>query len=266
MIPGSSPGDAQQDFVPLSALLRPVAPKGVERVRKRLAGYGRESLIEGFRKTFATGKRLLAHLMAEELVKRGIPPCCWHERLDWNGASVSLRYDLFMGDLLWLRCWHRGHAHVIRYSRYQTMLIGLDAAFHREAEYAFWAGRRPMWKLVASLSLTESQQWECAWLRSTPVRTRAAQIEVESPRALDLLRDDLDSVRRTVTFGEAEAEVTLRRRHAIWRSWRIEGTTSPTAIAARYEQLTGEEISRQLVANHLGKIQSVLKGKEMKSR
>lgn len=262
----SATDEAQQDYVSLSALLGPVAPSGLERARLRLAVTDRERLIGGFQKAFAAGKRLLAHLIAEELVTRGVPPCCWYEILDWKHASLSQRYDLFVCDLLWLRRWHRRHVQKIRYIRYRVLLTGIDTAFYREVDYAFWAGRRPAWQLIKSLSLTVSQQWECAWLRSTPVQKKSASIDADSAHVLGLLRADLGAVRRTAAYGEAEAEATLRRRHAIWRCWRIEGSASPTAIAARYEQLTGETISRQLVANHLVKIQSSLKRKEMKTR
>lgn len=262
----SANDEAQQDFVRLSALLGSVAPSGLERARQRFAATDRERLIGGFGKAFATGRRLLAHLIAEELVLRGVPPCYWHDTLNWKKASLSQSYDLFVGDLLWLRRWHRLHVQQIRYARYRLLLTGFDNVFYREIDYAFWAGRRPAWQLIKSLSLTMSQQWECAWLRSTPVQKKSASIDADSAGVLELLQADLGGVRRTAAYGEAEVEATLRRRYAIWRCWRIEGCTSPTAIAAHYEQLTGEAISRQLVANHLVKIRSSLKQKEMKTR
>lgn len=260
----SASDEVRQAFARLPALLGPVAPSALERARQRLATTDRERLIGGFRKAFATGRRLLAHLIAEELVARGVPPCCWYQTLDWKDASLSQRYDLFVADLLWLRHWHRQHVQQVRYMRYRLLLTGFDTAFYREADYAFWEGRRPAWQLIKSLSLTVNQQWECAWLRSTPVQKKSASIDADSVRALDLLRADLGTVRRTAAYGEAEVEATLRRRHAIWRCWRIAGSASPTAIAALYEQLTGETISRQLVANHLVRIRSSLKQKGMK--
>lgn len=266
MAAGSANNEQQQDFTPLAALLRPVAPDELDRARQRLKVASREQLIIGFRNAFTKGKRVLAYLIAEQLVELYVPPCFWHEQLEWDGASLNERYDLYVADLLWLRRWHRRHAQQLRYIRYRLLLTGFDTAFYREADYAFWAGRRPAWQLIKSLSLTVSQQWECAWLRSTPVQKKSASIDADSARVLDLLRADLGAARRTAAYGEAEAEATLRRRHAIWRCWRIEGSGSPTAIAARYEQLTGEPISRQLVANHLVKIRSSLKQKEMKTR
>ncbi|MRW86370.1 hypothetical protein GJ698_20050 [Pseudoduganella sp. FT26W] len=261
----SASDEAPRDFARLSALLSPVAPSGLEHARQRLAATDREKLIGGFKKAFATDRRLLTRLIGEELVLRGVPPCYWHDTLNWKNASLSQRYDLFVGDLLWLRRWHRLHVQQIRYARYRRLLTGFDTLFYREVDHAFWAGRRPAWQLIKSLSLTVSQQWECAWLRSTPVQRKSASIDADSAGVLELLRADLGVVRRTAAYGEAEAEATLRRRHAIWRCWRIAGTASPTAIAARYEQLTGEAISRQLVANHLVKIRSSLKQKEMKT-
>lgn len=261
----SSNNKPQQDFTPLAALLRPVAPE-LDRARQRLELVSRTRLIVGFRDAFTKGKRVLAYLIAEQLVERYVPPCFWHEQLEWDGASRNERYDLYVADLLWLRRWHRDHVNAVRYTRSKHLLTGWDSTFHQEAAYAFWEGRRKSWQLVRSLSLREGQQWECAWLRSTPIIRQAALIDSESQLAMDLLRADLSSVRRTVNFSEADAEATLRRRYALWRCWRMEGNSSPTAIAVRYQQLTGEVISRQLVAKHLGKIRSTLARKEMKVR
>lgn len=258
--------EGREAFTPLAAELNRYSAERLESARRRLEGYSRNQLIQGFHNAFTAGKRVLGHLVAEQLVERATPPCFWYERLDLRDTSWNQRYDLFMADLLWLRRWHRGHVTEVRYQRYRLMLHGTESDFQREAEYAFWAGRRPVWQLVKSLSLTEGQQWECLCLRSTPVQKRAALIDAESVGVLELLRDGLGNVRRTSTFGEAEAAATLRRRHAIWRCWRMVGNTNPTAIASRYQQLTGEPISRQLVANHLEKIQSTIKGKKMKTR
>jgi hypothetical protein len=39
------------------------------------------------------GKRLVAYLMAHELIELGIPPCFWHELLALDDASLSQRAD-----------------------------------------------------------------------------------------------------------------------------------------------------------------------------
>lgn len=68
--------------------------------------------------------------------------------------ALHQRYDLLMADLAWLRRWHSDHAKVVRYRRCRVLIAGSDTQFQRESEYAYWAGRRPAWKLVGSLSLT----------------------------------------------------------------------------------------------------------------
>jgi hypothetical protein len=258
MIPGSPVTDTVQGFAPLASLLCQVAPEKLLLAQQRLEGLGREELIGRFREAFANDKRLVAHIMSVELTWRGVPPCFRHECLIWDGASVNQRYDLLMADLAWLRRWHSDHAKVVRYRRCKVLIAGSDTQFQRESEYAYWAGRRPAWKLVGSLSLTEHQQWDCAWLRSTPIKKKAAMINAASRQVLDVLRADLQATRRTAAFGELEAEAALRRRHALWRCARIVGEGSPTAIATRYTQLTGDPITRQLAAKHLEKMRSAL--------
>ncbi len=258
MIPRSPATDTVQGFAPLASLLCQVAPEKLIQAQRRLERVGREDLIGRFREAFANDKRLVAHIMSVELTWRGVPPCFRHACLAWDGASVSQRYDLLMADLAWLRRWHSDHAKVVRYRRCRVLLAGSDTQFHREAEYAYWGGRRPAWKLVGSLSLTEYQQWDCAWLRSTPIRKRTALIETASNGVLEALRADLQATRRTVAFGELEADAALRRRHALWRCERIVGENSPSAIAARYTQLTGDPITRQLAAKHLEKMRTAL--------
>lgn len=258
MIPRSPATDTVQGFAPLASLLCQVAPEKLILAQQRLEGIGREELIGRFREAFANNKRLVAHIMAVELTWRGVPPCFRHECLVWDGVNVNQRYDLLMADLAWLRRWHSDHAKVVRYRRCRVLLAGTDTQFQKEAEYAYWAGRRPAWKLVGSLSLTEQQQWDCAWLRSTPIKKKAAMIDAASSQVLDVLRADLQATRRTAAFGEPEAEAALRRRHALWRCARIVGEASPTAIATRYTQLTGDPITRQLAAKHLEKMRSAL--------
>lgn len=150
------------------------------------------------------------------------------------------------------------HAGVVRYKRGQQMLTGGDIVFHREAQYAFYEGRRAGWKLVGSLSLSTHQQWEFCYLRTAPIKKRAGITAATSDHVFKVLQDDLRSLRRTVTFGEVEALATLKRRHALWRCSRMVDGASPTYTALRFEQLTGASITRQAVAQQLEKVRSAL--------
>ena len=265
MTSGSPAKNASEGFTSLASLLRAVAPEKLEEARRRVIMQNREELLCRYRAAHIEGKRVIAFLMAEALVRDGVPPFVWHDGLTPDGLTVNQRYDLFLADLMWVRRWYRDHDKVVRYRRCQVMLAGTDHLFHREAEFAFYEGKRPAWKLVASLSLHERQQWDCAWLRSAPIKKRAAATESLSARVFGALQDDVRVVRRTATFGEAEALATLQRRHILWRCSRVVRTASPTEIAARYEQITGKAMTRQAVAQQLEKVRTVLAKTEVTS-
>lgn len=254
-----------QGFVPLSPLLRSVDPLKLDEAGRRLRKFERAELIGRYRAAFAAGRRLEAYLTAEALVTQGVPPFAWHDALHANGLNATERFDLFMGDLLWLRRQYPDHVTNVRYQRCRAMLNGGTAVFHREAEFMWYAGRRPAWKLVGSLSLTERQQWDCVLLRSTPIKKRAEVTEAMCERAFKALQNDVQSVRRTATYGEAEAQATVHRRYVLWHCMRMVRTNSPTEIAARYEQLTGTPITRQAAAQQLEKVRAVLAKIEMAS-
>lgn len=251
-------------LVPLSSLLSAVGPNKLNEARRRLRLAGRDNLIERFREAQTCGKRVAAHLLAEALVWHGIPPFAWHQALVLDRLNINQRYDLFAADLLWLRRHYPDHAKIVRYRRCKTLLTRHGLIFHREAEFAFYQGQRPAWRLVGSLSLTERQQWDCAWLRSTPIRRCAEAMEVASPRVFKALESAMGAVRRTSAFGEVEAMGTLKRRHALWRCSCMVRDDGPAEIATRYEQMTGEPITRQVVAKQLKKTREMLVGMKVK--
>lgn len=255
-LPAASPAAA--DFEPLAPLLQSIQPEKLDAARLRVAELDRERLIDVYRNAFASGKRLTAFIMADELTKRGIPPCF---RLD-HGApppgKIEQRFDLFVADLRWLRREYPDHAKAVRYRRSRTMLTGSERLFHAEAEYAFYSGHRPAWKIVASLSLNDIQQWDCVWLRSAPIKRHDAATQLIRERVFKSLHDDLKTVRRTVAFTDKDATATLLRRQQLWVCSRMVRDGSPTSIAARFRQMTGEEISRQVAAKQLQKIAAVL--------
>jgi len=248
-------------YAPLVSLLRATRPDALSEVRRRISALGREELTRRYRSAYAAGKRLVAYLMANEMVERGIPPCFWHEVLGLDDASLSQRADLVLADLAWLRHWHPAHISAIRYKRGRALLAGSESVFIREAEFAFYQGKRPPWKIVGSMSMTERQQWEAAYLRSTPIKRAAEATNAVRPRVQQALHDDLRTARRTTAYGEVEVAATLVRRIALWDCSRIVKDGSPTEIAARYQQMTGMQITRQAVAKQLDKVRAVLRAK-----
>lgn len=253
-------------FQPIAPLLHALSSEMLDAARRRVAGLDRGKLIDAYRCAFASDKRLAAFIMADELTARGIPPCFRLNHGAATSATLEQRFDLFLTDLRWLRRWYPDHVRIVRYQRSKTLLTGSEAPFHREAEYAFYQGRRPAWKLVASLSLDHRQQFDCYWLRSTPIKQRDAATHSMRERVFQALQDDLQSVRRTSTFTDEDAHATLLRRHRLWFIGRMVQDRSPTEVARRYQQMTGEQITRQAVGKQLEKISEVLSRAEMKKR
>jgi hypothetical protein len=256
-----APAIQPTEFAPLASLLRGTSPDTLSEVRRRVARLDRIDLIQRYRAAYADGKRLAAHVMAGELIERGIPPCFWHEVLALDDTTTAQREMLTLADLAWLRRGHPDHASAVRYQRGKALLTGSETVFQREAAFQFYQGKRPAWKVVQALSMTERQQWESAYLRSTPIKREAEATAILSRRVHQALHDDLRTTRRTVAFGEAEAAATLARRYAIWYCSRMVKDGSPTEIAARYLQLTGTPITRQAAAKQLEKVTSVLREK-----
>jgi len=243
----------------LAPLLRATSPGALDEARHRITKLDRADLIARYRRAYTGGKLLAAYLLADELIERGTPPCFWHERVPApDSSSVAQRRILVLGDLAWLRRWHRDHHEAVRHQRGKAMLTGSETTFVREAEYAFFDGRRPIWRIVAGLSMSAAQQWEAAYLRSIPIKRRAAATEAMSERVLVALRDNLSKTRR-VSFGLAEALASADRQHRLWLCSRMTKGGSPTEIAEHYLQLTGVPIPRWTVAKQLAKVRAALR-------
>lgn len=251
-----------EGFAPLALLLRASAPGALDEARRRIAKLDRAALIQQYRAAYAAGKLLAAYLMAEELIERGTPPCFWHETLALDGASLAQRRILILGDMAWLRRWYPDHDKVVRYQRIRALLTGPESTFLREAEFTFYEGKRPAWQLVKSLSMTERQQWDAAYLRSAPIKKQAAATEAISKCVLDALREKLSKTHR-VSFGLAEALASTDRQYALWLCSRMVKDGSPTEIAVRYLQLTGSPIARWNAAKQLAKVRAALREKGM---
>lgn len=256
-----APATQAATFMPPASLLHDTSPDTLNEVRRRVAQLDRAELIQRYRTAYADGKRLVAYVMAGELIERGIPPCFWHEVLALDDTTLTQREALTLADLAWLRRWHSGHASAVRYQRGKALLTGSETVFHREAAFLFYQGQRPAWKIVGTLSMTERQQWESTYLRSTPIKREAEMTAILSRRVHQALLDDLRTTRRTAAFGEIEAAATLARRHALWRCSRMVKGGSPTEIAARYQQMTDTPITRQAAAKQLEKVGAVLRKK-----
>jgi hypothetical protein len=260
MIAGSPNAPAAMGFQPFAALLATFQPDRLAEARWRVAELDRGELLTRFQRAFADGRRLTAFLMAEELVRLGIPPSFWrsYPSTPARELEVNRRFDLLLYDLQWLRHWYPEHPKTLRYGRYRDLFKAHDPAFHRAAEYVFYAGSRPVWKIVGSLSMTETQQWDCSLLRSAPIHKRQAATDAMRGKVHTAIEAGLAGAGRTAQFTDADAEITLARRHALWLCSRMGDLKSPTHIAARYEQMTGQGITRQIASRQLELVRETL--------
>ncbi|MBC7405158.1 MAG: hypothetical protein H7252_05690 [Cytophaga sp.] len=79
------------------------------------------------------------------------------------------------------------------------------------------------------------------------------------------LSEELRNIRTTKNITGDTIRTAIERRYAIWLcSQTTKG--SPTETAKRYFQMTGEEVTRQVVADQLEKIKKTLLKNEMKTR
>jgi hypothetical protein len=248
---------AAAGFQPLAPLLQSITHTKLDAARLRVAEFDRDKLIKSYRNALTSNKRLTAFILADEMTKRGIPPCSRLDHRSPQPATPEQKFDLLMADLRWLRRWYPDHVNNIRYKRYRDLYALHEPAHHRSAEYVFYGGKRPAWKIVASMSLDQRQQWDCVVLRSAPIKKHGGKTQAMSDRVFSALRDDLQSVRRTSSFTDEVAHATLIRRHKLWLCSRMT-SGSPTETAIRYSQMTGLPITRQNAAKQLQKIAEAL--------
>lgn len=260
-----SDADPARGFSPLVAMLRSVKPETLDEVSRRIAKLERKDLIERFRADFAASKRasspvarMRAFLMSEELTARRIPPWMRHHHLSSDEYSINQQFDLFIQDIRYLRRWYPDHGRVVKFRRCKAMFVGSETAFHAEAAYCFNQGLRAAWKVVKSLSLTEQHQLSCVWLQSVPIAKRLQGTQSKRDAVFQALRADLAATRRTKSFTDADAAVTLFRRHRLWLC-DARSNGSPAEIAGIYETLSGDYIDRKVVARQLQIIHETLR-------
>ena len=89
---------SKSGFRPLVPLLAEIAPAKHARLLSLVDGIDRDELIGRFRASFENGKRNAAHLFADELMRRRIPPCFWHDHLLVPDYNIDQTFDLTVYD------------------------------------------------------------------------------------------------------------------------------------------------------------------------
>jgi hypothetical protein len=218
---------APERRVALRPLLDRVSQDKLAEAVHRAGTLERRELLVRFRQAFANRNRLRAFVFADALIEQGVPPFFWHEGTPTN-LMVDQQFDLFLYDLRWLRRTYRRHVENVRFTRSKRLLSPFEDAHHQEAEFAFYDGRRQSWHHVNTLSLTERQQWDCAWLHSAGINKRVKSNQWKSADVIKAITNALSTVPRTPTFTDQDAQEAATRRHALWFCTRTTGG-GPTA-------------------------------------
>jgi hypothetical protein len=235
------------DFKPLSCVLAGAPQPKTHEARRQLAGLDPDSLMGRYRTAFATGKRVSAFLFAEALTNHGVPPGF---RLDRphraSDLNANQRFDLIAADLRWLAARYPEQRQVAS-GGYQYLLAG-DGWLER-AEH-LWATKHmgETWILVRQLALTTEQQWECAGLRSRPIKQAAQGLGFrhEKVRIATMAKLPEAMLRR----AKDDATETLERRCRVWVCSEMT-VQSPTRAARLYNLWTGKNIDRRHVERDL---------------
>lgn len=234
-------------LVSLATLLDEKAPAALNRFRSGVRKMPTETLVNQLRWAYRDGKRVGAYLLNEELTRRGFPPCFRHLP-DPTIGTLAERFDIFMADAQWIAT--RYPEQKPMFSRYGRLF--LPSAFHATAQFIFYFGKTPAWKIVKGLALTEDQQWECHWLQSGPLATKRRFVQGRLPIVREELWQALFHGRRG---GQTEKEciATIQRRRALWLCNAM-ANRRPQRTADLFEMMTGEKIGRNVVAKQLEKI------------
>jgi prophage regulatory protein len=125
-------------------------------------------------------------------------------------------------------------------------------------------GRATWWRGVKSRRFPAPQRISarCVAWRESDIVALIVKDDLQG-RWFEHVKKDAGTIRRGMTLDLDQLRARTRRRHLIWYCAQLTNL-SPSATARKYAQLTGETISRQVVANQLEKIEEVLPKKGLK--
>ncbi|MBT8567656.1 hypothetical protein G6698_06535 [Polynucleobacter paneuropaeus] len=190
-----------------------------------------------------------ALLVSAELTARGIAP---YFRFNLDEASsrkvsnIEANYILMIADLQWI---------VASYPKHQTnwdraQPIFNPGAFLKTADYLFWDGIRSGGQVTKALGLTKPQQLECCWIKPIAIGHWQSTLMRQLPAMRALISEGVRSKDRR---AEEFQNLTVRRRTDLWLCSQM-ANRKPQRTADYYRMLTGEKLTRSLVAKQLGKI------------
>lgn len=243
-------------FQPLSEVLKArVRSSGREALLKaaeEIGTWSNSKLMNQLVLAFEERSRTHAFLISEELTRRGVPPYLRSLALplpEYQDCDVNQRFDLLAYDLRWVIATYPDHCTVA--ARY--MDVFKQGRFLKGLEHIAKRGDREIWEIVRDMGLSVDQQWDCHAIRGREVMARRKYIRERRVACLGHLERAIEGGKSCGLSEERKREIR-RRRFNIWICSCIVGRDRPTEIARRYQQLTGEQISKQIVARQLAMI------------
>lgn len=195
--------------------------------------------------------------ISAELTARGIAPRFRDIPLDDVRFRESWEVDWFLLliDLQWIVT--RYPIHVPEWLRLRALFD--PRKFGESAKYLYWDGNRTPGQIVHALALTERQQLECVWTQSLHVGRWWNRLSKRVPIARSKIEA---AIRANDLRPTEEQDETIRRRTKLWQCAELAGW-KPQRTSAIYFMMTGETLSRSLVANQLAKLPKVRRADEV---
>ena len=253
----------ESGFQPLRLLWSVDAAK-LDRLREALKRQDLAELIRRYRQhaTGADGNRVAAYVIAEELTRRGVPPCFRLHHIRSKPFTLNQESDLLAHDLQWIVHRYPDQVKRIEWAKYKAVYAASSIERRLAAgEHLHWFGNRSMGAIARGLQLDDDQQWDCSVLRSDHINRMAITTDSMREGVMQAL-EAASSGYTSSAYSEDDAQRTLLRRHRVWlcsRMSRKGRKVRPTKTALRYEQLTGDAINRALVVKHLAVVETAIK-------
>lgn len=191
-----------------------------------------------------------AMLVSRELTRRGIAPAFrgipvrndpW-----WQHPTDETAFILLFADLEWLSVRYPEHKAASQHTQKALKPEKLEAM----ARWLHWDGNRQGAQIASRLRLEVAQQRELTYVQFWIVQQWIENLELRLPAAEAAIWRDINS-RPWKTDSLKEA--TAKRRLDIWHCAQL-AYQKPQRAADFYRMMTGEEITRQAIANQMAQL------------
>jgi hypothetical protein len=234
----------------------------LKKARRYLAGRETQTLVGEFQKRFRL-QRLNAWLIADVLSDRGVPPVFWYDQRSDNLLTETQQFDALTYDLRYLQGRFHLYPWPIRVREFQLTLAGSsESKLHRTAEW-IWNGNKPMYFTVGRLAIPLEVQGGCVILAKAEVKSGRAGIREKRDAVYKALSEDIRKAPLSEQYDRDARQASVHRRMIIWWIAEMTGWKSASEVAALFQQVTGEVLSRQVVTKLMERIKAVLHDQEI---